>query len=118
MSLLYKPRTPSGGETTPQNNPKQPQTQTTLHVKDVELRLKKTCLHSEELNSVSSDSWRISTDAHLFERLLFALAELLVLEFPLAELGLQPLDALTQSQFVSGENTDTPQTPSALSTTL
>lgn len=38
---------------------------------------------------------------HLFKSLLLALAQLLVLQFPLTELSLESLDALTQSQLVS-----------------
>lgn len=38
---------------------------------------------------------------HLFQSLLLALAQLLVLQFPLTELSLESLDALTQSQLVS-----------------
>lgn len=49
---------------------------------------------------------RLTTQiSHLFEGLLLALAELLIFKFPLTQFSLQPLDALTQSEFVSGENT-------------
>lgn len=48
--------------------------------------------------------------SHLFEGLLFALAELLIFKFPLTEFSLQPLNVLTQSKFVSGEDTKTQYT--------
>lgn len=38
---------------------------------------------------------------HLFEDFLFVFAQLLVFQFPLAEICLQPLDALIQCKFVS-----------------
>lgn len=38
---------------------------------------------------------------HLFEDFLFVFAELLIFQFPLAELCLQSLDALIQCQLVS-----------------
>lgn len=42
--------------------------------------------------------------SHLFEGLLFALAELLIFKFPLTEFSLQPFNALTQSKLVSGKD--------------
>lgn len=56
--------------------------------------------------SVTLTTWM----PHLFEGLLFTLAELLIFKFPLTEFSLKPLDALTQCKFVSGEYTKTQHT--------
>lgn len=44
--------------------------------------------------------------SHLFEGFLFALAELLIFKFPLTEFSLQPFNALTQSELVTGDDTE------------
>lgn len=56
--------------------------------------------------------------SHLFEDLLFVLAELLIFKFPLTEFSFQPLNALTQCKLVSGEDAETQHTSHSVYTII